>query len=96
MGHKSYEELFGFKEICFMQKKNYLVLKRIVLCRNAICILRVLSKRCIEMQKDLYVCFIDYEKAFDNVHHNEVLYCLEEAGFDRKDLTALAEIDTET
>ena len=37
--------------------------------RNATFILRMLSKRAIEMQKDLFVCFIDYEKAFDNVTH---------------------------
>ena len=30
---------------------------------NAIFILRMLSERAIEMQKDIYVCFIDYEKA---------------------------------
>ena len=29
--------------------------------RNAIFLLRMLSERSIEMQKDLYVCFIDYE-----------------------------------
>jgi len=33
--------------------------------RNAIFLLRTLSERSIEMQKDLYVCFVDYVKAFD-------------------------------
>jgi len=40
--------------------------------RNAIFILRMLSERAIEMQKDLFVCFIDYEKAFDNVRHAQL------------------------
>ena len=33
---------------------------------NAIFTLSMLAERCIEMQKDLYLCFIDYSKAFDN------------------------------
>ena len=35
--------------------------------RNAIFTLSMLAERCIEMQKDLYLCFIDYSKAFDKV-----------------------------
>ena len=38
------------------------------------------------MQKDLYLCFIDYEKAFDSVKHEELFQCLEKAGIDGKDL----------
>ena len=35
--------------------------------RNAIYLymLRTLTERAIEIQKDLYLCFIDYTKAFD-------------------------------
>ena len=32
--------------------------------RNAIFIVRMISELAIEMQKDLYLCFIDYTKAF--------------------------------
>ena len=34
--------------------------------RNAIFVIRMLGERAIEMQKDLYAIFVDYEKAFDN------------------------------
>jgi len=34
--------------------------------RNGLFILRMLSERAIEMQGDLYVYFINYEKAFDD------------------------------
>ncbi|ELU04812.1 hypothetical protein CAPTEDRAFT_71521, partial [Capitella teleta] len=37
--------------------------------RNAIYILRMLSKRAIERQNDLYLCFIDYTKEFDTINH---------------------------
>lgn len=33
-------------------------------------ILRMPSERCIEKQTDLYLCFIDYEKAFDSAKHD--------------------------
>ena len=50
-------------------------------------ILRML--RTIQMQKDLFVCSIDYEKAFDNVRHAQLFQDLEEMGLDRKDLRLL-------
>ena len=53
---------------------------------NAIFILRMICERSIEMQKDLYVCFIDYEKAFDRVKHDELVKMLENIGVDGKDV----------
>ena len=38
------------------------------------------------MQKDLYVCFIDYEKAFDRIKHGEMVRMLESIGVDGKDI----------
>ncbi|XP_069993113.1 uncharacterized protein [Penaeus vannamei] len=54
--------------------------------RNAIFMIRMLSERAIEMQKDLYVCFIDYTKAFDKVQHAELLKMLETLDLDGKDI----------
>ena len=54
--------------------------------RNAIFILRMLSERSIEMQKDIYLCFIDYEKAFDRVKHEDLIAILKGIGVDGRDL----------
>ena len=54
--------------------------------RNAIFTLSMLMERCIEMQKDLYMCFIDYSKAFDKVKHVELFKLLEELDIDGKEL----------
>ena len=54
--------------------------------RNAIFVLRMLSERNIEMQRDMYLCFIDYEKAFDRVKHENLINMLKGAGIDGKDL----------
>ena len=40
--------------------------------RNVIFSLRTLMERAIEVQKDLYPCFIDYSKAFDKVKHSDL------------------------
>ena len=53
---------------------------------NAIYILRTLTERSIEVQKDLYLCFIDYTKAFDKVNHEELIHILEHLNIDGKDL----------
>ena len=44
--------------------------------RNAIFSLRTLKERAIEVQKDLYVCFIDYSKAFNKVKHSNLFQIL--------------------
>ena len=48
--------------------------------------MRMLSERSVEIQKDLYVAYIDYEKAFDGVKHTELFKGLSKYGIDGKDL----------
>ena len=42
---------------------------------NAIYILRQIIERTLEVNKDLYVCFIDYTKAFDRVMKKSLPFC---------------------
>ena len=53
---------------------------------NAIFILRTLIERALEIQKDVYLCFIDYTKAFNRVRHNEIIKELTKLKIDGKDL----------
>ena len=53
---------------------------------NAIFILRTLIERALEIQKDVYLCFIDYTKAFDRVCHDEIIKELTKLRIDGKDL----------
>ena len=39
-----------------------------------------LQKKAREFQKNIYVCFIDYAKAFDCVDHNELWKILKDMG----------------
>ena len=53
---------------------------------NAIFVLRTIVERAAEVNKDLYLCSIDYTKAFDKVKHEEIFNILENLDMDEKDL----------
>ena len=46
-------------------------------------------ERCIEVQNDLFICFIDYSKAFDKVKHDKLFEMLNQLDIDGKDLRVL-------
>lgn len=54
--------------------------------REALFAVQVLFQRCRDVNCDIYVCFVDYQKAFDRVKHDELLSLLEDIGIDDKDL----------
>ena len=56
---------------------------------NALFSLRVLTERALEVQKDVFVCFVDYEKAFDKGKHVDLFNMIKDAGLDGKDLRLL-------
>ena len=44
--------------------------------RNTRFMARMIYERVIEKQRDVYMCFIDYTKAFDRVQYDELLKML--------------------
>ena len=54
--------------------------------------LRTLTERAIEIQKDLYLCLIDYTKAFDKLRHEEIMSILDSLNIDGKDLRIVRNI----
>ncbi|XP_037789312.1 uncharacterized protein LOC119584717 [Penaeus monodon] len=57
--------------------------------RNAIFTINMLLERSIEVQKHIYLCFIDYSKAFDKVRHEDLFTILSSLNIDAKDLCIL-------
>ena len=60
--------------------------------REGIFCMNILAQKHIEVNKELYVCFIDYSKAFDRVHHAKLIECLEKVGIDGKDIRIIANL----
>ena len=48
--------------------------------RDQIANIRWIIEKVREFQKNVYVCFIDYAKAFDSVDHNKLWKILQEMG----------------
>ena len=43
----------------------------------------------IKCGKNIYLCFIDYEKAFDRVKHAKIIECMENLDIDGKDISLI-------
>ena len=54
--------------------------------------LRATCERSIDVQKDSYVCLIDYNKAFGWVKHDKKIGCLAEIGIDDKGLQTVTKL----
>ena len=54
--------------------------------REGIFNLRTIIERYLDNDKVLYMCFIDYEKAFDRVNHEKLIQCLQQVDINGKDL----------
>ena len=52
----------------------------------------ILAQKYIEVDQELYTCFIDYSKAFDRVHHDQLIKCLERIGLDGKDIRIITNL----
>ncbi|NSM56165.1 hypothetical protein HET73_00315 [Wolbachia endosymbiont of Atemnus politus] len=57
--------------------------------RESIFNFRSIIERGLEVNKDIYICFIDYTKAFDNVDHQRLFDILSKSTIDGKDLRLL-------
>ena len=53
--------------------------------REAIAVMRILCERRLEFNEELFICFVDFEKAFDRVRWTKLLEILEQIGVDWRD-----------
>ena len=60
--------------------------------REGIFNLRTINERYLEKHKDVYICSIDYEKAFDRVKHEKLCEVLAAMNFDGKDVRIIANV----
>lgn len=50
--------------------------------REALFRIQVLVQNCLDVKKDVFMCFIDYEKAFDRVRHGKLIEILRKTDVD--------------
>ena len=60
--------------------------------RDGIFNFRVLCEKALEINQDVYICFIDYKKAFDKVKHHMMIQSLTELGIPNKELQIITEL----
>ena len=60
--------------------------------RDAIAMLRVITEKLLEHGKDLFLCFDDFEKAFDRVNWNKLMEILKNVGVDYRDRRMIWEL----
>ena len=60
--------------------------------REGIFSFNILAQKHLEVDQDMYTCFIDYSKAFDRVHHLQLIQCLERIGIDGKDIRIIGNL----
>ena len=60
--------------------------------REEIFNLRSICERALEVGKEVYMCFIDYTKAFNWVKHSKIIECLKEIGVDDTQLQIIIKL----
>ncbi|XP_075151162.1 uncharacterized protein LOC142225273 [Haematobia irritans] len=57
--------------------------------REALFSIQTLIQKCRNAQKDVFLCFIDYEKAFDNVLHDRLIDILNAINIEQKEIQCI-------
>jgi len=70
---KKIEDVLGEDQFGFRRRKG---------TRDAIGMLRMISKRTLDIDEGLCVCFIDWQKAFDRVSWTKLMQILKETGIE--------------
>ena len=60
--------------------------------REGIFNMRMICERYCNVNKNIYACFIDYEKAFDRVNHELMIKCLQDIGMNGKDIRLIVNL----
>ena len=57
--------------------------------RDAIALLKMVIQRGLNANREIFACFIDYEKAFDRANHMKLIEILRKYNIDDKDLQVI-------
>src|SRR6476469_5649067 len=60
--------------------------------RDAIGVMRMVCERSLEFGNNVYICFVDFEKAFDRVNWEKMMKVLQSLGVDWRDQRMISEL----
>ncbi|KAI5734561.1 hypothetical protein M8J77_007970 [Diaphorina citri] len=60
--------------------------------REALFAVNILIQRCLDLNKDIHACFIDFEKAFDKVQHEKLKQILIQKNINTKDIQIITSL----
>src|SRR6476469_5928423 len=60
--------------------------------RDAIGVMRIICERSLEFGNNVYICFVDFEKAFDRVSCEKMMKVLQSIGVDWRDQKMISEL----
>lgn len=60
--------------------------------REALFCLNVIIQRARDVNCDVFICFVDFEKAFDKVNHNKLIEILHQSSLDDKDIRIITNL----
>jgi len=60
--------------------------------QDAIAKMCVITERCIESNQTVYLCFVNYEKAFDRINWKKMMEILKNIGVNWKDRRLIKEL----
>ena len=60
--------------------------------REGLFCFNTIAQKHVDVNQDLYTCFIDYSKAFDRIHHATLIECLEKIVVDGKDIRIITNL----
>ncbi|KAI5752582.1 hypothetical protein M8J77_018365 [Diaphorina citri] len=60
--------------------------------REALFAYKVMMQRCMDVNQNVYACFIDYNKAFDKVRHGQLIEILKRKQIDSRDIRIIANL----
>src|SRR6476661_1704792 len=69
---------FGFRKCCG--------------ARDAIGVMRIICERSLEFGNNVYICFVDFEKAFDRVNWEKIMKVFQSIGVDWRDRRMISEL----
>ena len=72
--------------------RNQFGFKRGCGTRDAIGVMRMLTERCLEHGQEIYICFVDFEKAFDRVNWVKMMKILKSLNIDWRDRRLIMEL----